>query len=311
VNAERVVGLDPGSEAWLREMTASKVPAVLGLSPWESRFSLWYRMAGLVPAQDETAAMARGNYLEDAVARWVADQHRLVICEGLTWRNKARPWQVASPDRRVLDMSRPIGQGTVAVVEVKTAADWEPWGRDGTDEVPVYYRAQAVWQCDTLGVDTAFMGVLLPRLELRSYVVHPAPGEAEFIREECRAFMDSLAAGQPPDLDHHKETYATLRSLHPRIGGGEVEVSEAQAAAFASALLCLRAAEDNWNLERSRMAQVMGDAKSAAVEGRVIANRQPAPKTGEPYVAATRSKRLLAEFAALHPTTTEETDDRD
>ncbi len=104
MNAERVVGLDPGSEAWLREMTASKVPAVLGLSPWESRFSLWYRMAGLVPAQDETAAMARGNYLEDAVARWVADQHRLVIHEGLTWRNKARPWQVASPDLRVLDM---------------------------------------------------------------------------------------------------------------------------------------------------------------------------------------------------------------
>jgi hypothetical protein len=37
VNADPI-SLVPGSAEWLREMTASKVAAVLGLSPWESPF---------------------------------------------------------------------------------------------------------------------------------------------------------------------------------------------------------------------------------------------------------------------------------
>ena len=40
--------LQPGSPDWQTRMTASKVAAVLGLSPWESRFSLWHRMSGLI-----------------------------------------------------------------------------------------------------------------------------------------------------------------------------------------------------------------------------------------------------------------------
>ena len=296
--------LEPGSPEWTREMTASKIAAVLGLSPWESRFSLWYRMAGALADQPETDRMTRGHYLEDGICRWLADQYDLRLTHGGTWRSRPRPWQVASPDRRVLGRT----DETEAVVEVKTAADWERWGPDGSDEVPVYYRTQAVWQMDTLGVDTCYMGVLLPRLELRGYVLHPAPGEAEFMREAARDFLDSIAAGQPPDVDQHSRTYDTLRELHPAIRGGQVEVETAQAAAFCAASLALRAAEDEWNLQRSRMARVMGDAKTAACDERVVANRQPGP-TGVPYVAVTRSKRTLADFAALHPTTTEDTTD--
>lgn len=303
------IELEPGSPEWLREMTASKVAAVLGLSPWQSRFSLWYEMAGQVPHGDGTAQMARGHYLEDGIARYVADQYGFNVGPGLCWRNRERPWQVASPDR----LAYPVYDGAhlhpdraTAVVEVKTAADWEHWGPDGSDEIPVYYRAQAVWQMDCLGVDTAYVGVLLPRLELRSYVLHPVEGEAEFIREEARAFLDSLAAGDPPDVDKHSETYSTLRALHPDIVGGEVPLDPELAYAYAHAVVDLRRAEDEHTLQRSRVAAAMGDAKTAVVDGVTVATRTPAPKTGVPYVAATRSKAALANLAAQHLPTTEE-----
>jgi putative phage-type endonuclease len=278
--------MDPGSPEWVRCMTASKVAAVLGLSPWQSRFSLWYEMAGAVEHQAGTPQQDRGHYLEDGVARWVADQHGLMLRPGGCWRNRERPWQVASPDRLVVD----------AVVEVKTSADWEAWGPDGTDEIPAYYRTQAVWQCDTLGVDTCYVGVLLPRLELRSYVIHPAPGEAEYIRDECRAFLDSIEAGQPPDVDKHSETYRVLRALHPDIDGTDAELPAAVATAYARAVLGLRVAEDEHVRCRNEIAQHMGSAQRARYNDWTVAIRQPGP-TRVPFVKAgtTRALRATAE----------------
>jgi putative phage-type endonuclease len=291
VNADPI-SLVPGSAEWLREMTASKVAAVLGLSPWESPFSLWYRMKGALAPEVQNAAMERGHYLEDAVARWVQDQHVLTLRAGGCWRNRSRPWQVSSPDRLAIT-PRGTPYEVRGVVEVKTAADWEKWGPDGTDEVPPYYRAQAVWQCDTLEVDTAYMGVLLPRLELRSYVLHPAEGEAEFIRERVRDFLDSLAADVPPDVDGHSETYSTLRALHPGIDGTEVDLDPDLAQRYARAVLTLRAAEDEHTYARSLVAAAMGDAQKGMLDGRKVAGRQPGPK-GSPYVKAGTDRVLLA-----------------
>lgn len=294
--------LEPGTPEWLREMTASKVAAVVGLSPWQSRFSLWYEMAGLVPHQGPTPQMDRGHYLEDAVARWLSDQYGFEIEPGLCWRNRSRPWQVASPDRLAVGRQVRPGGGfetvTEAVVEVKTAADYGEWGPDGTDEIPPHYRVQAVWQCDTLGLPQAYVGVLLPRLEFRAYKIVPAPGEAEWLRTEARTFLDSLAAGDPPDVDEHSATYSALRVLHPTIvpkgqEGSDVPVAADLAVPYARSVLGLRAAEDEYQLQRNKLAVHMGIARRAVYDQRTLAIRQPGP-TGTPYPKAGTAKVLAA-----------------
>lgn len=299
------IDLEPGSPEWLREVTASKVPAILGLSPWESRFSLFYRMAGAVPEEPQTPEQARGHYMEDGIARYVADQYGLELAPGGCWRNRARPWQCASPDRLAgfgwhWDPARPGDEHTPpgivctadAVVEVKTAADFELWGPDGTDEIPAHYRAQAVWQCDTLGVPVCYMGVLLPYLELRSYVIRPAAGEAEFIREQCLAFLDTLTAGEPPDVDATDATWSTLRALHPDIGG-DVDVPPELAAGYAQSLLDLKTAKAEYALRRNLLAEHMGSARRARLAERTVAIRQPGP-TGIPYVKPAPDRALWA-----------------
>ena len=262
--ARRIPDMEPGSAEWLQVMTASKVAAVLGLSPWESRFSLWHRMAGNLDAKPETAQTMRGHYLEDGVARFLADQHvDLRFGRTGTWINKVRPWQCATPDR----IAR-AGRKAVGVAEVKTAADWEEWGPDGSDEIPPYYRAQVVWQMDCLGLAAGYVAVLLPRLQMRAYTVRFDAGEAAFIRDQVQAFLDSLPGGpaeQVPDIDDHDQTYVAVRQLHPDITDEQIEVPIGLAGPYCRSVLELRAAEAEHQLQRSRLADHMGDAKKAVV----------------------------------------------
>lgn len=299
--ARRIPDLEPGSPEWLRLMTASKVAAVLGLSPWESRFSLWHRMAGYLEAKPETARTQRGHYLEDAVAVWLADQYPMLrFSRTGSWVNKARPWQSATPDRVVRDGRRAVG-----VAEIKTAADWEEWGPDGSDEIPPHYRAQVVWQLDTLGLPAGYVGVLLPRLQLRAYTIRYDAGEADWIRGQVQAFLDSLPGGpaeEPPDIDEHDETWQAIRQLHPEISEEEIEVPLELAGLYCAAVSGLRAAENEHQLRRSELAQHMGDAKKAVVRVgdlvHTIAGRQ-SQRGGTPFVkAATKLPDLSNNEAA-------------
>jgi putative phage-type endonuclease len=294
VTATPLPDLQPGSEAWQRRMTASKVAAVLGLSPWESRFSLWHRMAGLVDPQEPTDATRRGHYLEDAVASWFADQHpEYLIDKGRAWAHEERDWQAASPDRLLRDRTRFIqaDPGPHAVLEVKTTADADEWGPSGTDQIPPHVRVQVVWQLDTLGLPVGHVAALLPRLEFREYRIDYNPDEAAYIRAEARAFLDSLPGGpaeQRPDLDAHGATYQAVRVLHPDIDGTDSPVPHWLARSYCAAVTDLRKATKAHDYWRTVLADHMRTAKRARYDGRTIADRR-AKNGAPPYVqAATR-----------------------
>lgn len=307
MNAVPLATFDPGSPEWMKRMTASKVAAVLGLSPWESRFSLWHRMAGLIESQPETDVMRRGHYLEDAVATWWLDQHpEFAISPGLAWAHPKRDWQAASPDRLVWDWDCGGEQDILpcqyhrpkALLEVKTTADSDEWGEAGTDQIPPYYRAQVVWQLDTLGLSTAYVAVLLPRLEFREYRVDYNADEAAYIRAEARAFLDSLPGGpaaQRPNLDGHAETYAAVKALHPDINGEDFPVPDDIGREFCDAVRALKAAEIREATARTVLADRMGDAKRAMWLGKKLADRRPGRNGGTPYMQAASAERLPTE----------------
>lgn len=301
MNAVPLPDLVPGSDQWMKRMTASKVAAVLGLSPWESQFSLWHRMAGLIPPQEETTETRRGHYLEDAVAQWFADQHEgeFGIGPGGAWEHPKRPWQAASPDRLLWPTSKPLDESRIdrplAALEVKTTAVDDEWGAAGTDEIPPYYRAQVVWQLDTLGLSVGYVAVLLPRLEFREYRIDYNPDEAAYIRAEARKFLDSLPGGpdeQRPDLDAHSATYVAVQVMHPGINGEAVDVPDHLGREFCDALRALAAAKEREQAARTALADHIGDAKYAKWLGKTVADRRPGKNGGTPYLQAASHKRL-------------------
>ena len=282
------IDLVPGSAEWMSLMTASKDAAVVGLSPYVSHFTLWHVLAGNLPPDEAmTPAQRRGHLLEDAVARYVAEEHGLHLVPGGSWRNRERTWQAATPDRLAIPDGLSGWLQSDAVVECKTAADFEDWGPDKTDQVPAYVRAQVLWQLDTLGLRRGYVGVLLPYLSFRSYVIEANPGEAEYLRKEARAFLDTVAAGTEPDIDTHGSTYPTIRQLHPDIEARTVDVDPKTADRYVAAVLAFRAAKREEAAAKTLIAHAMGSARSAvhAATGALIARRE-SKNGGIPYVKA-------------------------
>lgn len=277
------VDLDPGSPEWYRFMTASKVAAVLGVSKWESPLSLWLKMHGDVEPEPMTDIQARGHYLEPAVLNWWLDRHPEMEWDpasGSTLFSDRLPWAAAKPDGIATD-----GWVTEAV-EAKTAANDDEWGKPGTDEIPLDYTAQCMWSCHIGGFDRIFVPVLTERLEFREYVVEYDAAMAEHIERKCQEFMDSLQAEVRPDLDSNVATYESLRRVNPQIERkSTVEVDEELARMFLDAAADTKAAEERWNLARSRMTDAMGTKHKALYKTVVVATRQNS-SAGTPYVKA-------------------------
>lgn len=253
--------LEPGSPEWRVALTASKIPAMLRLNPpgWGNRFSLWHEMGGLVAADESTDEMRRGHYLEPAVAAWFADQHPdwRIVRTG-TWRNDQRPWQYSNPDRIIWRTG-----GRRRILELKSDASGYEFGTPGTDEIPVFYRAQGLWQMDTLDAEVVHFAVINSRLEFAEYVIHRTPEveeEIRWLRGEALDFLATLPDGATPtrpDIDEDTTTYETLRKLAPGFDGTDAVPIEPN---LADRYFAAIDAEDTAKAERQQAASLVLDA---------------------------------------------------
>lgn len=284
----------PGTPEWLRYMTGSKIAAVMRLSPYESAYSLWYRMAGVVGPEPESDLMRRGHYLEPGILAWLADQHPelQVGARRSMWASTERPLYAVSPD----GLGTNLSTGEVVVLEAKSALDKDVWGEELSDEIPVYYRCQVMWAMGILGLQRSIVGVLTSYLEFREYQVAFDQSEFDLLATAAAEFMTSLAVRQAPNIDSHSATYEVIREMHPSIDTAiDVEVPTDLALGYIGAKAACRAADDDARLWTARLADHMGNAKTARYAGRTIATRQ-VRAGGTPFVQAARG---------LHPITTD------
>jgi putative phage-type endonuclease len=264
----------PGSPEWVRLVSSSKIPAILGLSPWQSPFALWHEMKGTAPRDDrDTAAMRRGNYLEAGVIAWWLDQHPEVTEHHPQHVARLEDWGIAT-----LDAIAVTTDGDVDL-EVKTTSSWDEWGEPGTDQIPVHYLAQVLWQIALTNVARAHIAVLGPFLDFREYVIErdDYAEDIEATVKAARRFYDSLDADEPPPLDDHVATIATLRRLHPDIDRGQVAViDEDLAAEYVAADLAAREADARKRAAQALVLNAAGDAQYIeSTSGLRVARRQP------------------------------------
>lgn len=276
-----LIDLEIGSRQWLELITASKVAAILGVSPWESPMSLWLKMHGDIEADPQTAAQSRGHYLEPAVLNWFFDQHPELRRWGATTGTylHTNGWAAASPDA----LAANVNDYVVTPVEAKTAADDSEWGTPGTDEIPTGYAAQCVWTMHVLGAPRIYVPVLTSRLEFREYVVEYDADLASHIEARCKAFLDSLTSDERPEVDSHTQTYESLRKANPLIEDESVDLDEAVARLYCEAVTRAKATDRDLTLAKSHMADAMGLAKKAYFGGELVAQRQNS-SGGSPYV---------------------------
>lgn len=179
-------------------ITATDVPAVLGLSPWRSPFDVWAEKLGKAPPVEENEDMQRGTFLEDGARSWYA--HR-------TGATVAVPGTVVHP-RDSLIIATPDGvallDGDVRGLELKMPSTARGWGEPGTDAVPDYYVPQAAWQLAAMAewTDTVDVFAVLEGKPRLYHVRRDVELEGLLVEEMRRFWRDHVLTGRPPPVTH-------------------------------------------------------------------------------------------------------------
>lgn len=263
---------EPGSAEWQKFVTASKVAAILGVSPWESPLSTWLAMRGEYERAD-TDNMQRGHYLESGILAWWRDQYPEATKVAEQVWTERDGWMAATPDLEAeID-------GELVVVDAKSSAYDDDWDNDagGTsiDGVPIYYWIQSQWQMIVRGARVAHVAKLGSRLKFTNYVIAYDETEAERLIQACRAFYDSLSNDERPDLDGHPATFIAIKAIHPTIEKDAcVDIDEADAVELVEAIAAGKAAAEREQKARSVVLDAMGAANFAYCNGVKIARRQ-------------------------------------
>lgn len=275
--------LEPNTPEWdeirSRGIGGSEIAAVVGLSPWVSRFALYHRKRGTLDKQEVNAGMNWGHRLEPVVCEAFAEAHpEFVTAVAGTYRHAERGWQLANVDRLLHRDSDPFPENEpCGLLEVKTAHQYDAheWGPGGSDEIPPYYRCQVLWYMDVLSVPEAHVAVLIGGSDYREYLIPYAADEAQWLREEGERFWHEVNAGITPPLDGHDATYQAVRAMHPQINGEDVEIP----AALWDAYVTTKATADETAVEHKRVKStvldLMGEARRALVNETPVLRRQP------------------------------------
>jgi putative phage-type endonuclease len=284
MTATHVGTFEPGTPEWhaarAQGIGGSEIAAVLGLSPFESRFSLWHRKNGAIGPVELNDEMEWGTRLEPAVAAKWDDNHPDARIHWWPGTYSRDGWMIANPDG--------LSYRTDEVVELKTSPFGDGWGPDGTDEVPIHVRTQVLWYCGVLDYVAANVAVLIGGHDYREYRIEFDQAEFDLLRDEGAEFMATLERNERPDIDEHGATYQAIRELHPDIDGTEHELSNAVARRFLISRTHLRKATELADYARNELADEMGTAAKAVWDGQTLARRQ-ARGDSTPYIVAARN----------------------
>jgi len=252
-------------EEWLKEreygIGASEVGAVLGLSPYETPFSLWLKKTKQVPPEPENLAMRMGHVLEPIVVQlWEEATGEKVIkasAADIIYVHPEHDFMRATPDR--------IVRGRKKIVECKTTVT----DVDKNDIYP-YWIAQCEYQMLVTGIHDCDLSWLV-KGRYFDYANIPYDQEfAEFIAERVKEFWnESVVGGKEPELISVEDF--TFKGSTP---GTVVEADDKAL----GELLSLRKLNEILDRDESEANQLkeaiklyMGENESISFDGKVLA----------------------------------------
>ena len=252
-------------EEWLKEreygIGASEVGAILGLSPFETPFSLWLKKTKQVEREPENQAMKMGHLLEPVVSQlWEEATGQKVIkasAADIIYVHPEHDFMRATPDR--------IVRGRKKLLEIKTTVT----GIDPED-LPTHWVAQVIYQQYVTGIHDADLAYLVQGRYF-GYVNIPYDEEfANFIAERVAAFWnENVLADKEPDAISIEDF--EFKGSEP---GKTVEADDKALGEIISLYKkadALGKAEDEVEGLKKALKLYMGEAESLVLDGKVLA----------------------------------------
>lgn len=277
---------DAPREQWLAArrsgLGGSDALAVLGLSPYASRYTVWADKSGLLPEQDDSEVMRWGRLLEPVIAAEFEERTGIPTRACGLMRHAARDWQLASVDRLTEDGG---------VLEIKTtsayrAGDWDD------DQLADAAEAQLQHYLAVTGLEHGYAAALIggQRLEIR-HVTRDERLISLMVEAEAELW-DMVQSGTAPALDGSEATARALAQLYPHGTGREVELTAAEVTRLRASL--------GW-AEEAKVLQAERDAVKNEITAR-LRDADTATYQGQTVATWRNTGRFDAErFAADHP----------
>ena len=176
----------------------SDIAAILGISPWRTAVQLWKDKITPRVADDgrpKRKQLSRGHRWESVVAEMLVEE----------LRSKGRTVEVVSSNKRYIDETFPYfaceidfelkldGADEITNCELKTVHPFKmhEWGDSGSDELPVWYTAQAMWGLGITGRRECIVAPLFGADEIRTYPVLRDDETITAMREKASEFWNA------------------------------------------------------------------------------------------------------------------------
>jgi putative phage-type endonuclease len=252
-------------DEWLKEreygIGASEVGAILGLSPFETPFSLWLKKTKQVEREPENQAMKMGHLLEPVVAQlWEEATGEKVIkasAADIIYVHPEYDFMRATPDRVV--------RGRKKLLECKTTlTDVD------SDDIFPHWIAQCQYQMYVTGIHDVDLAWLVKGRYFGYENIQYDAEFAEFIAERVKEFWnDCVIGGKEPELIS-VEDFATKGSDPGKnVDADDKALGELLSLRKLNEILDRDEAEANQLKEAIKL--YMGEAESISFEGKVLA----------------------------------------
>lgn len=249
---------------------ASDLPAILGLSPWASPFSVWADKSGLLPDEDdESDFMEFGRWAELMIGPWFTDRTGLLVAgEQMECTHKDEPWMRCTLDGLVFPDRKPLAADVsmadaLGPLQIKTTSPGRRW-----EEIPPHILAQEQWELHVTGMDRVWIATLHGR-RLEIYELERDQADIDMMVDRARTFWhDHVLAGEPPEVDGSEATAAAIAAIYPTTTKGETADLDDVAGAFAM-LAQAKADRKDAEAREDAAGNVIRWAMADAEEGRV------------------------------------------
>ena len=206
---------------WRRDgIGASDIGALLGLSRWDSPWSLWATKVGLLSPTETTERQQMGHDFEPVIAQLFTRKTGLYVAAEQTWcANPAEPWMRCTVDGFVGEGFEP--DGTVVLdIDMSTALGGFEAKTDGRlgwpDGVPDSYEAQAQWSMGVTGMERWWIAVIFSGWRFEVFEVKRDDADIAFMVGRARTFwFDHVLTGTPPPTDGSQATLDALAEVYP------------------------------------------------------------------------------------------------
>lgn len=246
-------------------LTASAVPAALGLDPFKTRYELWAEKTGLYQPKDDPGLPARvGNAVEGAMIDWACERleidplavDRQVWKEGLFGAGLPGPFVL--PLGATLDGLAPGG----TIFEVKsTGVLWrtpryDEWGEE-PGGVPMYVQAQAQTQMIVVPLARVVYVPVVIGKSVRLYEVPSDPDAQAAILDGLAVFWRHVVEKRPPEIDAGVPV-EVLRGLDR--GGEQVGIGADVVVNYKGKKALAKAAEEDFEEAERQLYEALGTA---------------------------------------------------